>query len=125
MKKETTLPDVTKVRESDFASDIDTNPPVRKFTGTCHSVNLFRRRYTEHPNRLSNASQMADSVLIQKMWTTARPVQCCQKKKETLSQYEYFNNLNRSTFRLEYKICQASDVRIIKGDKRQGLVLQD
>lgn len=48
-----------------------------------------------------------------------------KKKKETLSQYEYFNNLNRSTFRLEYKICQASDVRIIKGDKRQELVLQD
>ena len=48
-----------------------------------------------------------------------------KKRKETLSQYEYFNNLNRSTFRLEYKICQASDVRIIKGDKRQELVLQD
>ena len=83
-KENTTLPDVVEVRESDFASDIDTNPPVRKFTGTYHSVNLFRRRYTEHPNRLSNASQMTDSVFIQKMWTTARPVQCCQKKERNI-----------------------------------------
>ena len=33
--------------------------------------------------------------------------------------------LNRGTFQLGYEICQASDVRVIKGDKRQELVLQD